>query len=223
MAWMGRKRALLSWSGGKDAAMALKLVQTNSKFELAGLVSTVDEKSHRVPIHGVSEELLDRQAHALNLPLTVVGLPQPCPNSIYEQRLADALRAEDAAAVAFGDLFLSDIKTYREQFLQKLGIEGVFPLWGRTTRDLAGEIIQTGFKTVLCSVDARVVPETWLGKPFDDTFLANLPKNVDPCGENGEFHTFTWAGPNFASPIRLKTGAIHAEGNYRWIELTAKE
>ncbi len=203
--------------------MALKLFQANRKYELAGLISTVDEKTNRVPIHGVTAELLDRQAHAVNLPLTMVGIPQPCPNEVYEQRLTDAFRVADAGAIAFGDLFLSDVRAYREKFLERVGVEGIFPLWGRTTLDLAAEIINAGFKSIICSVDNRVLAESWLGKPFDDSFISSLPKGIDPCGENGEFHTFTWHGPNFLQPILLKTGKIQTEGTYRWIDLSASD
>lgn len=219
-----QKRALLSWSGGKDAAMALHQLQKNPAFEVAGLVTTVTETTRRMPIHGVSEALLKRQAQSLNLPLAILRLPQNCPNAEYEARLAQLLfesrRDLAVTAVAFGDLFLKNIRAYREKFLKTQQLEPLFPLWGEDTATRAQEILAAGFKSKIVSVWSGKVEERWLGQDFGEAFLNAQPKKNDPCGENGEFHTFTYQGPNFKDEVEVALGAIHTEGPYRWIQLT---
>ncbi len=219
----GKNRTLVSWSGGKDAAMALWRLQQSATCEVVGLVSTLNEATGRMPIHGVSEKLLKRQADELGLPLALLPLPANCPNPVYEDRLAALLfesrRDLGVEAVAFGDLFLKDIRQYREAFLKRLSLEPLFPLWGSDTAALAQEILSTGFRGKVVSVWKEKIDEVWLGQDFNQSFLQALQKQNDPCGEKGEFHTFTCQGPNFKNEITVTLGAIHTEGTYRWIDL----
>lgn len=204
-------RAWMSWSSGKDCTFALRAARRDSSLEVAGLLTTVSAEADRVAMHAVRRELVEAQADRLGLPLHVVELPWPCPNEAYERLMAEAMataRAEGVDRVLFGDLFLSDVRAYREQALEGSGVTPMFPLWQRPTDRVAQEMIGAGIRAVLTCVDPAQMPEELVGRQFDERLLAELPESVDPCGENGEFHTFVWDGPGFASPIGIEVGDV---------------
>lgn len=198
---MPRKRVLLSWSGGKDSAWALHLLRQQPEYEIAGLLTTVNQHFGRVAMHGFREELLRLQAEAAGLPLWAIPLPWPCSNEQYEAAMAKACEravAEGIEAVAFGDLFLEDIRAYREAKLAPTGLEPLFPCWQIPTAELARQMIASGMRAHLVCVDPRHLDRSFAGRVFDEALLEDLPPGVDPCGERGEFHTFVSAGPMFA-------------------------
>jgi len=201
----------MSWSTGKDSAFALHEARRAGEVEIVGLLTTVTAAFARVSMHGVREELLARQAAAVGLPCWKVELPTPCSNEIYEREMARTL-AEVARAgvdcVVFGDLFLEDLRRYREDKLRSIGFSAVFPLWMRDTTALARDMIRSGLRAKLTCVDPRKLDASFAGRTFDADLLAALPAGVDPCGENGEFHTFAFAGPMFAAPIDVRTGDV---------------
>lgn len=193
------KRAIVSWSGGKDAAWSLHRIR--GECEIAALLCTVSEENGEVPVHNVSRQLIAAQSAALGIPLWTVPLPQPCSNTEYAARLQSvwvrALR-DGIETIVFGDLFLSDIRAWREQFLSATGMTPLFPLWLEPTAALAREMIRGGLNASVCAVDESKLAPGWVGRQFDESFLADLPAGVDPCGENGEFHTFVSNMPGFA-------------------------
>ena len=204
-------KALLAWSSGKDSAWALHEVRRAGGLEIVGLLTTVTSTYGRVSMHAVREDLLDRQAQAAGLPCRKVRIPWPCPNDRYEVEMASALaaaRAEGITRVVFGDLFLEDVRAYRQQQLTGTGIEPVFPLWGRDTRALAREMVAGGLRAILTCVDPRALDRSYAGRSFDAAFLDGLPAGVDPCGERGEFHTFAWAGPMFTRQLPVAPGEV---------------
>lgn len=215
------KKILLSWSGGKDSAWALYRLRQAGEFEVGGLLTTVNERFRRVAIHGFREELLDRQAERAGLPLWKVDLPFPCSNEQYETRMAmvcERAVKEGFAGIAFGDLFLEEIRAYREAKLAGTGLEPLFPVWGTPTDRLAEEMMAAGLRARLTCIDPKKIPAELAGREWDRTLLQELPSGVDPCGENGEFHTFCWAGPMFSGEIRVEAeerverdGFIYAE------------
>ena len=204
-------RTLLSWSTGKDSAWSLHVLRQRPDVTVVGLVTTINAAFDRVAMHGVRRALLEAQAEAAGLPLHVLEIPYPCPNADYE-RIMGAFVAEQAAegieAMAFGDLFLEDIRRYRETKLAGTGIAPLFPLWGSATGRLARDMIAGGLEAYVTCVDPRKMPASFAGRRFDLDLLADLPAGVDPCAENGEFHTFACAGPMFRRPIAVKTGEI---------------
>jgi uncharacterized protein (TIGR00290 family) len=207
----GRPRALVAWSSGKDSAYALHEVRRAGDLEMVGLLTTVTRTFERVAMHGVREALLEAQAASIGLPLHRVEIPYPCPNEVYEQAMADVLASAATGGVThivFGDLFLADVRAYREAQLTPAGFTGVFPLWGRDTASLAREMIAAGLDARLVCVDPSRLDRSFAGRKFDAELLATLPADVDPCGENGEFHTFVADGPMFARPVRVRTGVI---------------
>jgi uncharacterized protein (TIGR00290 family) len=208
---MAGMRTLLSWSTGKDSAWALHVLRRRPDVAVVGLVTTVNAAFGRVAMHGVRRNLLEAQAVAAGLPLHVLDIPHPCPNADYE-RIMGAFVAEQAAAgieaMAFGDLFLADIRRYREEKLAGTGIVPLFPLWGIDTGVLAREMIADGLQAYVTCVDPRKLPASFAGRRFDLDLLADLPPSVDPCAENGEFHTFACAGPMFGASIAVATGEI---------------
>jgi uncharacterized protein (TIGR00290 family) len=210
---MSRRRAWMSWSSGKDSAFALGVALAQPDLEVTALMTTVTEEYARVSMHGVREELLRAQARAVGLPLVDVRIPSPCTNAIYEARMADALSraaADGVDTVVFGDLYLADIRAYREEKLSAIGFRAEFPLWKRETRELAHAMIASGLRAVLTCVDPRRVPPELAGREFDARLLDELARlpGVDPCGENGEFHTFAYAGPPLRLAIPVQVGEI---------------
>jgi uncharacterized protein (TIGR00290 family) len=213
-----RPRALLSWSSGKDSAWTLYRLRAAGQVDVVGLLTTFNESADRVAMHAVRRELVEAQARALGLPLTSVFLPWPCANAVYEDCLQAALaraRADGVTVIAFGDLFLEDIRAYRVRQLAGSGLEPLFPLWTseNETPALAREMIAGGLQAVLTCVDPRQLDASVVGRPFDAALLDALPPGVDPCGERGEFHTFCWDGPGFAHPISIGVGdRVHRDG-----------
>jgi len=209
-------KALLAWSSGKDSAWSLHVLRRQEGVEVAGLLTTVNESFGRVAMHAVRRELLEAQARAAGLPLRAVPIPYPCPNDVYERAMAGALaeaRAAGIEAVAFGDLFLEDVRRYREERMAPTGLRPLFPLWGRPTRALAEEMIDGGLRARLTCVDPNVLDAAFAGRAFDHELLSALPPGIDPCGERGEFHTFTWDGPMFRSAIPVVAGeVVHRDG-----------
>jgi uncharacterized protein (TIGR00290 family) len=202
-------KAFISWSSGKDSAFALLEARRLGLAEIVGVLTTVNEVYDRVAMHGVRNTLLDRQVEALGLPCLKVFLPSPCANEVYEARMAVAIeriKAEGVRHIVFGDLFLADLRAYREERLATAGMTGIFPLWRRDTHALAGEMIARGFVAHLVTVDPGKLERGFAGRRFDHDLLAALPPGVDPCGENGEFHTFVSAGPMFSAPIAVAVG-----------------
>jgi uncharacterized protein (TIGR00290 family) len=202
-------KAFVSWSSGKDSAFAVCEARRLGLAEIVGVVTTVNERYDRVAMHGVRSELLDRQIAALNLPAIKVFIPSPCSNEIYEARMAEACAAIKASGVhhiVFGDLFLEDIRAYRERNLAALGMTPIFPLWGRDTRRLATEMIDSGLEAYLVCLDPKRTPASFAGRRFDATLLQEIPAHIDPCGENGEFHTVVTQGPMFSAPIDVSVG-----------------
>jgi uncharacterized protein (TIGR00290 family) len=199
----------MAWSGGKDSALALWALRDAPDLEVRALLTTVTEQFDRISMHGVRSELLERQAASLGLPVVRVSIPPDCSNEVYDERMAAALAQPLIAAVeqyAFGDLFLEDVRAYREERLRAVGKRCLFPLWGRDTRELASTFIVAGFRGLLTCVDTAGLDGSFAGRLFDASLLAELPASVDPCGEQGEFHTFVFAGPIFRFPIPIETG-----------------
>lgn len=217
-----KPKLLLSWSSGKDSAWTLHRLRQSDAYDIVGLVTTVNQEYERVAMHGVRQSLLEQQATAVGLPVWHVALPHPCTNDEYERRMRALIaRAREAGVshMAFGDLFLEDIRTYRERQLQGTGLTPVFPLWGTNTRALAYEMIEGGLRAVLTCVDPKRLPADLAGSQFDTTLLAHLPSDVDPCGENGEFHTFCHAGPMFDKRIDVDIGATVVRDGFVFCDL----
>lgn len=215
-------KALIAWSSGKDSAWALHEARRAGEFEIAGALTTVTENFARVSMHGVREELLLAQLDAAHLPPRIVRIPFPCPNEIYEARMAAAMeqaKAEGVTHVIFGDLFLEDIRAYRETQLAKVGMNAVFPLWQQPTAPLAREMIATGLKAHLVCIDRSQLAAGFAGRTFDERLLADLPSTADPCGENGEFHTFAGAGPMFAREIPVRVGETVERDGFAYTDL----
>lgn len=212
----------MSWSSGKDCAWALHALRRDPSVEVVGLLTTVNVTHDRVAMHATRRALLEAQAAALGLPLHIVPLPWPCPNEVYEREMRTA--ALDAAArgvthIAFGDLLIEEIRSYRAEQLRGTGIDPIFPLWGEPTGRLAREIIDAGVEAVVTCIDTKSLPPALLGRRFDASFLHDLPGGVDPCGENGEFHTVVLDGPMFAAPIEAATGEVVERGEFVMIDL----
>jgi uncharacterized protein (TIGR00290 family) len=209
-------KVLLSWSSGKDSAWALHVLGGDPSLEVAALLTTFNESADRVAMHAVRRELVERQAEAAGLPLWRVPIPSPCPNEIYEARMREAVdraRAEGFTHVAFGDLFLEDVRRYREERLAGTGLDPLFPLWGRPTDALARDMLAAGLEATITCVDPRQLDAAFVGRRWDTALLDALPATVDPCGERGEFHTFCHAGPMFARPIPVSAGVtVEREG-----------
>jgi uncharacterized protein (TIGR00290 family) len=215
-------KVLLAWSSGKDSALCLHLLRQSPTVEVVGLLTTLNAAHDRVAMHAVRRVLLEAQAEAAGLPLHVVTIPDPCPNEVYEASMAAALadaRAGGVEAVAFGDLFLEDVRRYREERMALTGLGLLFPLWGRPTRALAEEMLDVGLCARLTCVDPRVMPASFAGRAFDRALLDELPPGVDPCGENGEFHTFVHDGPMFRRPVPIRSGAVVERGGFVFADL----
>jgi uncharacterized protein (TIGR00290 family) len=202
---------LFCWSGGKDSAMALHTLLQQKHFRIVALLTTVTETYDRIAMHGVRRELLHQQAESIGLPLHEVLIPPQCGNSIYEARMEEALRLfyeQGIRKVAFGDIFLEDLRAYREKNLARLGMTALFPIWKRDTRELIRRFHHQHFRAIAACIDTKVLDPSFAGRELDHSFFRDLPPAVDPCGENGEFHTFVFDGPIFQSPIPIRTGEI---------------
>jgi len=214
--------ALFCWSGGKDSAMALHAIRKSADVRIASLLTTVTEGYDRISMHGVRRELLERQAESIGLPLRQVFIPPECVNPVYEARMGEAMQQEYARGirkVVFGDIFLEDLRAYREQNLAKIGMTGLFPLWKSDTRELARRLVAVGFRAVAACVDSRVVDPSFAGRELDESFFRDLPPGVDPCGENGEFHSFVFDGPIFRAPIAFSLGEVVERGPFFFRDL----
>ena len=216
----------MSWSSGKDSAMALHAVRTQNDLDVTALLVTMNAEADRIAMHAVRRELLAAQAARLDLPVHVVDIPSPCPNDVYEAAMTGALAvARDAGVerMVFGDLFLEDVRAYRERNLAGTGISPVFPLFGRQTDLLAREMIGSGVRAVLTCIDPRVLPAEFVGRSFDEQLLAELPEGVDPCGERGEFHTFVWDAPGFRAPIDIELGEVVSRDGFVFRDILAAD
>ncbi|HTX02790.1 MAG TPA: hypothetical protein VMD07_03840 [Candidatus Acidoferrales bacterium] len=217
-------KAYVSWSSGKDSAFALLEARRSGAVDLVGILTTITETYDRVAMHGVRNSLLDRQIAALGLPCIKIPIPNACTNEIYDARMAAAIaqiQSEDVEHIVFGDLFLEDIRAYREERLAKAGMHGVFPLWKRDTQALAEEMIESGLVAHLVCVDPNKVDRRLAGRKFDRELLDGLPAGVDPCGENGEFHTVVSAGPMFAAPIPIEVGEVVERDGFVFADVVA--
>lgn len=214
---------LLSWSGGKDSALALQAVLNDDAIQIKALLTTVTEGYNRISMHGVRRELLVQQANSLNLPLRQITIPQNCANETYNQLMRETLEdylPQGIAGVAFGDVFLEDIRAYRVKRLAEVGLKGIFPLWGKDTAELAQSFLDQGFHAVLVCVDTEMLDGSFVGREYDAALLADLPQDVDPCGENGEFHTFVYDGPIFGHRLQVTRGErVLREGRYHFCDL----
>ena len=217
-----KKKVLLSWSSGKDSAWSLHVLRKRSDLEVVGLLTTVNASAQRVAMHAVRKSLLEAQARATGLPVTVVDLPWPCANTDYERLMAaacDNALACGITAVAFGDLFLRDIRAYREKQLQGTGLEPLFPLWDIPTDQLAHDMMQAGLRARITCVDLKKLPQEFAGREWDRRLLSELPPGIDPCGENGEFHTFCYAGPMFNTTIDVTPGEVLVRDGFAFADL----
>jgi uncharacterized protein (TIGR00290 family) len=215
-------KALIAWSSGKDSAWALYEALRSGDYEIVGALTTVTEIFGRVSMHGVREELLMVQLEAAGIPSKIVPIPFPCPNEVYEARMGEALseaKAEGVTHVIFGDLFLDDVRAYREAKMAGTGVAPVFPLWGQPTDALARTMIEGGLKTHLVTVDLKTMPKSFAGRKFDKVLLDDLPDSVDPCGERGEFHTCVLAGPMFSRAIPARVGEIVERDGFAFADL----
>jgi uncharacterized protein (TIGR00290 family) len=215
-------KIILSWSSGKDSAWALHLLNQSHPGAVGALLTTVNDAVDRVAMHAVRRDVLEAQADAAGLPLRIVRIPQPCPNEIYEARMRDAVTAavnDGFTHAAFGDLFLEDIRAYRVEKLRGSGLEPMFPVWGIPTDRLAREMMAGGLRARLSCVDTRVLEASFAGRDFDASLLADLPPGIDPCGENGEFHSCVYAGPMFREPLVIEPAEVVTREPFVWREL----
>ncbi len=211
-----KDRVVVGWSGGKDAAQALYDLGRRDDIEIVSLLTTLTEGYDRISMHGVRRTLLEQQAQSLGCALEEISIPQNCSNEIYEERMRQSLekfRQQGVTAAAFGDLFLQDIRAYREERMSRIGMRCLFPLWGKPTAETARRFIDLGFRAIAVCVDTQVLSREFTGRDYDRDFLSDLPDGVDPCGENGEFHTFVYDGPIFSEPVPVKRGEIVLRDN----------
>ena len=219
---MSKPRVLLSWSSGKDSAWALHQLRTQGEVEVVGLLTTLNASHQRVAMHAVRRQLLEQQAIAAGLPLWTIDLPWPCPNETYERLMAGVIeraKSELISEIAYGDLFLQEIRDYREAKHQGTGIGTRFPLWQIPTRQLASDMLDGGLRARLTCVDPKQLKPEFAGREFDQSLLDELPDSADPCGENGEFHTFVYAGPMFKTPISITSGEITERDGFVFADL----
>jgi uncharacterized protein (TIGR00290 family) len=221
-----KPKALLAWSSGKDSAWSLQVLRAQAEVEIVGLLTTINEAFDRVAMHAVRTELLRAQAEAVDLPLWPVPIPWPCSNAHYESAMAAAMaraRADGITQVAFGDLFLEDVRRYREERLAPTGIAPLFPIWGTPTDALARRMIEGGLRARLTCVDPRSLDARFAGREFDAALLAELPASVDPCGERGEFHSFAYDGPMFRRPVPIRGGEVVRRDGFVFADLLPAE
>lgn len=216
------KKILLSWSTGKDSAWALHILRQRADIEVVGLLTTINTNFQRVAMHGTRYELLVAQAESAGLPLWKVPLPWPCSNEVYEHAMAAACASavqSGVSGIAFGDLFLEDVRRYREDRLRDTGLEPIFPLWGRNTRELIREMLEGGLRARIVCVDPSKLASEFIGRDLDSELLLQLPASVDPCGENGEFHTFAYAGPMFKAMVPIEAGECVIRDGFHFADL----
>ncbi|MFZ0284536.1 MAG: ATP-binding protein [Terriglobales bacterium] len=216
------KRTLLSWSSGKDSAWSLHLLRQRCEYEIVGLLTTFNREANRVAMHGVRRELVEAQAEAAGIPLWDVDLPSPCSNTDYEMIMRETCKAAVQAGIeymAFGDLFLRDIREYRERQLEGSGLTPIFPVWGVPTRELARSMIESGVRAKLSCIDSGCLSPEFAGREFDERLLSDLPSEIDPCGENGEFHSFVYAGPMLGRELPIKVGEIVTRHRFVFADL----
>jgi uncharacterized protein (TIGR00290 family) len=221
-----REPVLFCWSGGKDSAMALHALLQRSDIQITALLTTVTEGCDRISMHGVRRELLKRQAESIGLPLHQVLIPPQCLNPIYEARMEEALRRhydEGVRRVAFGDIFLEDLRAYREKNLARIGMTALFPIWKRDTRELIHVFHAAQFRAIAVCIDTKVLDPGFAGRELDEAFFRDLPPQADPCGENGEFHTFVFDGPIFRTPVRVRAGEILERDSFVFCDLLPME
>ena len=219
------KKILLSWSSGKDSAWSLHVLRTMADVEVVGLLTTVNTHFQRVAMHGTRRELLQAQANAARLPLWEIPLPWPCSNEVYEEAMSKACATavqEGVCGIAFGDLFLEDIRRYREERLRGTGLEPLFPLWGRNTRELIREMLDGGLRARIVCVDPSKLPADFVGQDLTHDLVQRMPPSVDPCGENGEFHTFAYAGPMFTEPLSITAGESITRDGFVYADVLAR-
>lgn len=219
-----RAPLLFSWSGGKDSAMALHILLHSPDFEVVALLTTVTETYDRISMHGVRRELLHRQAQSIGLPVAEVSIPPRCVNAVYEQRMGETLlryRESGVFHVGFGDIFLEDLRTYRENKLLAANMKAVFPIWKIDTRELAERFLRDGFRAIAVCIDPAKLDSSFAGRELDASFFRNLPPGVDPCGENGEFHTFVFDGPIFRTPVPVHAGSVVSRDSFIFCDLMA--
>jgi uncharacterized protein (TIGR00290 family) len=223
---MNRKRTLLSWSSGKDSAWSLHLLRQQNEYEIVGLLTTFNQAANRVAMHAVRRSLVEAQAKAAGIPLWAVDLPWPCSNADYEGIMKETCQAAVQAGIgyiAFGDLFLTDIRAYREKQLENSGLQPIFPVWGTPTEELARSMIKSGVRAKLTCVDPKLLAPEFVGREFDEQLLSDLPPEVDPCGENGEFHTCVYAGPMFQHNLSVAVGEIVSRDGFAFADLSLGE
>lgn len=220
------EEALFCWSGGKDSAHALYEVRRNKEYEIVALLVTVNEDYDRVSMHGVRRILIEQQVRSIGLPIEEVFVPKSSTNEEYESRMGQTLKRwqrDGVNTAVFGDIFLEDLRKYREANLAQIGMKAVFPLWGRDTGELFKSFITLGFKAVVTCVDTKALDKRFIGRTLDEEFLAELPSGVDPCGENGEFHSFVYDGPIFQQPIDFTLGERVLRDSFYYCDLVPKE
>lgn len=221
-----KQRIALSWSSGKDSSLALYELRRSDAYDIRCLLTTVTEDYERVSMHGVREAVLREQATAVGLPLTIIRIPRECSNEVYEERLRDGLvrlKEDGVTAVAFGDIFLEDVRRYREEKNALVGLGSVFPLWGRSTSQIAEDFLRLGFRAVTTCIDEEKLCERFLGRTLDRDFFAELPPGVDPCGENGEFHTLAFGGPVFSHDLDIALGERVRRGRFVYCDVLLKQ
>ena len=220
------EKVILSWSGGKDSAISLFEIQKGGKYEVVSLLTTINQDYDRVSMHGVRRALVEQQAYLLGLPMEKVFVPKSCSDEEYESKMSEVLtrfKDDGIAQVVYGDVFLEWVKTYRGNNLSKLGMKGIFPIWGRDTIELTRSFITLGFQAVITCVDTKVLDKSFLGRTLNNHFLTELPPNVDPGGENGEFHSFVFDGPIFKKRIDYALGESVQRDSFCFCDLLPKE
>jgi uncharacterized protein (TIGR00290 family) len=208
---MDREKAIFNWSGGKDSALALYKIQQTNEFDISCLLTNISERYQRISMHGVRVELLETQAKSIGIPLVKMEIPDMPSMEVYEETMREALinlKKEGITSAIFGDILLEDLRIYRENQLTEVNIKAVFPLWKQSTEMLIHEFLDFGFKTITTCVNEKFLDKSFVGRVIDAEFLKDLPAHVDPCGENGEFHTFVFDGPNFSTPISFEKGGV---------------
>ena len=220
------EKVIFYWSGGKDSALALYEIQRSQKYEIVSLLTTITKDYDRVSMHGVPRILVEQQANSLGLPLEEVFIPRSCSNEEYESKMRATLakfKRDGVSAVVFGDVFLEGVRKYREDNLSKAGMKGIFPIWGRDTAELTRSFIALGFKAIISCVDSKILDKTFAGRMLDEKFWAELPPNVDPSGENGEFHSFVFDGPIFRERRACSVGEVVLRKGFYFCDLLPKE